>query len=394
MKATDAASTRPRAALAARRARGSSTTRLRAAGPEAGRCPPRPGRTARPWGWRTGRRRRPGAPGAGPPPSGRRPGSWRSSRRGGRCGGTRTGSPTPHSRVLLGPGVTEATKVKPARPSGLLMAAVDRGRPGPVLYDLGMVPPGRGPAAREWVRAWKPVVAGVHEVFHAHFVDYAYPPHVHDAWTVFIVDDGWIRYDLERRHRGASPACGGRSAPSTRPWASPTTLWKRRCGWRATCASCGTPGGSTRPRWPRPAASSAPPRPTWSGPSPPPSGSPRTSTWWPGGSTPPAAATSTASRSPASPPPSASTTRPLHPPGQAPRRHPAGPLRAAHPGRGVAGATWWPGRGGCRRSRSAGRRAGAPGRRRRPSAGGSRRRRCARRRSARPRGCSGGRPTP
>jgi len=43
----------------------------------------------------------------------------------------------------------------------------------------------------------------VHEVFHAHFVDYAYPPHVHDAWTVFIVDDGWIRYDLESRRRGA-----------------------------------------------------------------------------------------------------------------------------------------------------------------------------------------------
>ena len=59
------------------------------------------------------------------------------------------------------------------------------------------------PPGREWVRAWKPVVAGVHEVFHARFVDYAYPPHVHDTWTVFIVDDGWIRYDLERRHRGA-----------------------------------------------------------------------------------------------------------------------------------------------------------------------------------------------
>ena len=64
--------------------------------------------------------------------------------------------------------------------------------------------PSRGqPSAPEWVRAWKPVVEGVHEVFHAHFVDYAYPPHVHDAWTVFIVDDGWIRYDLETRHRGA-----------------------------------------------------------------------------------------------------------------------------------------------------------------------------------------------
>jgi AraC-like DNA-binding protein len=47
------------------------------------------------------------------------------------------------------------------------------------------------------------VVAGVHEVFHARFVDYAYPPHVHDAWTVFVVDDGWIRYDLETHHRAA-----------------------------------------------------------------------------------------------------------------------------------------------------------------------------------------------
>ena len=56
---------------------------------------------------------------------------------------------------------------------------------------------------REWVRAWKPAVPGIHEVFHARFVDYAYPPHTHDAWTVFIVDEGAIRYDLETRHRGA-----------------------------------------------------------------------------------------------------------------------------------------------------------------------------------------------
>jgi AraC-like DNA-binding protein len=71
------------------------------------------------------------------------------------------------------------------------------------LYDPDMTPSRRQPAGPEWVRAWKPVVAGVHEVFHARFVDYAYPPHVHDAWTVFLVDDGWIRYDLEARHRGA-----------------------------------------------------------------------------------------------------------------------------------------------------------------------------------------------
>jgi hypothetical protein len=45
----------------------------------------------------------------------------------------------------------------------------------------------RQPPGPEWVRAWKPQVAGVHEVFHARFVDYAYPPHVHDTWTVFIL---------------------------------------------------------------------------------------------------------------------------------------------------------------------------------------------------------------
>jgi AraC-like DNA-binding protein len=83
------------------------------------------------------------------------------------------------------------------------MPEVDNGRQVPVLYDPVMSPSRRQSPGPEWVRAWKPVVAGVHEVFHAHFVDYAYPPHVHDAWTVFIVDDGWIRYDLETRHRGA-----------------------------------------------------------------------------------------------------------------------------------------------------------------------------------------------
>lgn len=54
----------------------------------------------------------------------------------------------------------------------------------------------------QWVRAWKPEVPGIHEVFHARFVDHAYPAHTHDAWTVFTVDSGSIAYDLERRHRG------------------------------------------------------------------------------------------------------------------------------------------------------------------------------------------------
>ena len=59
---------------------------------------------------------------------------------------------------------------------------------------------------REWVRAWRPAVPGIHEVFHARFVDHEYPPHTHEAWTVFIVDEGAIRYDLEARHRGAAGA--------------------------------------------------------------------------------------------------------------------------------------------------------------------------------------------
>jgi AraC-like DNA-binding protein len=63
-----------------------------------------------------------------------------------------------------------------------------------------------GTNGHEWVRAWNPAISGISEVFHARFVDHAYPPHTHDAWTVFIVDEGAIRYDLETRHRGAAGA--------------------------------------------------------------------------------------------------------------------------------------------------------------------------------------------
>ncbi|MGA4727836.1 AraC family transcriptional regulator [Micromonospora taraxaci] len=53
------------------------------------------------------------------------------------------------------------------------------------------------------VSAWRPAVAGVAEVFHAHFVDHAYPRHIHDVWTLLIVDDGAVRYDLDRHRHGA-----------------------------------------------------------------------------------------------------------------------------------------------------------------------------------------------
>ncbi|CAM5444015.1 AraC family transcriptional regulator [Streptomyces sp. NPDC091290] len=55
---------------------------------------------------------------------------------------------------------------------------------------------------REEVTAWRPRVPGVTEVFHAHFTDYAYPMHVHEAWTLLIVDDGAVRYDLDRHEHG------------------------------------------------------------------------------------------------------------------------------------------------------------------------------------------------
>jgi AraC-like DNA-binding protein len=56
------------------------------------------------------------------------------------------------------------------------------------------------------IRAWKPTVAGIREVLHARFTDHAYPPHTHDTWTLFIVDDGAIRYDLGGHARRAEPS--------------------------------------------------------------------------------------------------------------------------------------------------------------------------------------------
>jgi len=56
------------------------------------------------------------------------------------------------------------------------------------------------------LRAWKPPVPGVREVLHARFGAHAYPHHTHDTWTLFIVDDGAIRYDLGRREGSARPS--------------------------------------------------------------------------------------------------------------------------------------------------------------------------------------------
>ncbi|MEU9284169.1 AraC family transcriptional regulator [Streptomyces sp. NPDC048275] len=56
--------------------------------------------------------------------------------------------------------------------------------------------------ARREISAWRPRIPGVVEVFHAHYTQYAYPMHVHEAWTLLIVDDGAVRYDLDRHEHG------------------------------------------------------------------------------------------------------------------------------------------------------------------------------------------------
>lgn len=71
--------------------------------------------------------------------------------------------------------------------------------PAAVLYV-----PDMGPRPR--LRAWRPDVAGVAEVLHAHFPSHAYPLHTHDTWTLLVVDSGTIGFELDRHDHGASPA--------------------------------------------------------------------------------------------------------------------------------------------------------------------------------------------
>ncbi|MGP3985884.1 AraC family transcriptional regulator [Streptomyces sp. 3N207] len=56
--------------------------------------------------------------------------------------------------------------------------------------------------SQQEISAWRPSVPGVREVLHAHFTEHVYPMHVHDAWTLLIVDDGAVRYELDRHERG------------------------------------------------------------------------------------------------------------------------------------------------------------------------------------------------
>jgi AraC-like DNA-binding protein len=53
------------------------------------------------------------------------------------------------------------------------------------------------------VRAWRPAIPGIAEVFHAQMTSHVYPMHTHEYWTLLIVDDGMVRYDLHRHEHGA-----------------------------------------------------------------------------------------------------------------------------------------------------------------------------------------------
>ena len=58
------------------------------------------------------------------------------------------------------------------------------------------------------VRAWRPHVGGVAEVLHAQWRDHAYPAHTHDTWTLLLVDDGLIGYELGSHVHVAAPGAG------------------------------------------------------------------------------------------------------------------------------------------------------------------------------------------
>jgi AraC-like DNA-binding protein len=57
--------------------------------------------------------------------------------------------------------------------------------------------------ARAEVVAWRPAAPGISEVLHAHFTGHAYPMHTHEAWTLLLVDDGTVRYDLGHQEHAA-----------------------------------------------------------------------------------------------------------------------------------------------------------------------------------------------
>lgn len=50
--------------------------------------------------------------------------------------------------------------------------------------------------------AWSPPVEGIVEAFHARLTDHVYPMHAHGSWTLLLIDDGMVKYDLHRHQFG------------------------------------------------------------------------------------------------------------------------------------------------------------------------------------------------
>jgi AraC-like DNA-binding protein len=55
-------------------------------------------------------------------------------------------------------------------------------------------------ASDRTVSAWRPEVPAITEVFHANFRRHAYPIHTHTVWTLLILDEGVLTFDVERRN--------------------------------------------------------------------------------------------------------------------------------------------------------------------------------------------------
>ena len=149
-------------------------------------------------------------------------------RRAGSFGRKPNAAPDAQRRMLFGPGVTELTNENAIRAPSVtgFHSAIDGSRPG--RYEARgcgscTILRWTAPPTAVSVRAWKPPSPGIREVFHARFTEHAYPPHTHDDWTLFIVDDGAIRYDLDRRAAAPSPRWS-RSCRRT----SSTTAARRR----------------------------------------------------------------------------------------------------------------------------------------------------------------------
>jgi len=53
------------------------------------------------------------------------------------------------------------------------------------------------------MRAWRPDVPGVREVLQAELSAHAYPLHVHDEWSLLLIDRGAVDYRLGRHERRA-----------------------------------------------------------------------------------------------------------------------------------------------------------------------------------------------